>query len=136
MKEAFKKAFKNKVVESVTVGLGVFLIFTLIVFPGLTAADSILNIVATLIGIFTLVFLFNYIDGTKLFSKPTIEPGETELDYIPQDEIVKKKRNPKQFDGVKNDGPFIKTRKKSKKSEFPMEPHKETVKSSLKTKNK
>jgi hypothetical protein len=114
MKEAFKKAFKNKVVESVTVGLGVFLIFTLIVFPGLTAADSILNIVATLIGIFTLVFLFNYIDGTKLFSKPTIEPGETELDYIPKDEIVKKKRNPKQFDGVKSEEPFVKTRKKPK----------------------
>jgi hypothetical protein len=136
MKETLKKVFKNKIVEPVMIGLGVFFTFTFIVFPGLTAADTIINIISALVGIFTLVFLFYYINGDKLFNQPTIEPGETELDYIPQDEIVKKKRNPKQFDGVKNDGPFIKTRKKSKKSEFPMEPHKETVKSSLKTKNK
>lgn len=136
MKETLKKVFKNKIVEPVMIGLGVFFTFTFIVFPGLTAADTIINIISALVGIFTLVFLFYYINGDKLFNQPTIEPGETELDYIPQDEIVKKKKNPKQFDGVKNDGPFIKTRKKSKKSEFPIEPHKETVKSSLKTKNK
>jgi hypothetical protein len=135
MKEFFEKTFNNKVVKPIFIALGVFLIFTLIVFPGLTAADSILNIVATLIGIFTLVFLFNYIDGTKLFSKPTIEPGETELDYIPKDEIVKKKRNLKQFPEIKGDGPFVKTRKKSKKSEFPMEPH-HTIHPKVKTKNK
>ena len=37
--------------------------------------------------------------------------GETELDYIPK---PKKKANPKQFDGVKSDEPFVKTRTKPK----------------------
>ncbi len=42
-----------------------------------------------------------------------IEPGETELDYInPNDLKPKKKRNPKQFDGIQSDKPFVKTRKK------------------------
>jgi hypothetical protein len=46
-----------------------------------------------------------------------IEPGETELDYINPEELQpkKKKRNPKQFDGVKSDEPFVKTRKKTTK---------------------
>lgn len=43
-----------------------------------------------------------------------IEPGETELDYINPEELQpKKKKNIKQFDGVKSNEPFVKTRKKS-----------------------
>jgi len=38
----------------------------------------------------------------------------------------KKKRNSKQFDGIKTDEPFVKTRKKNK-PEFPMKPHHTTV---------
>ena len=30
-----------------------------------------------------------------------------------QNEIIKKKSNPKQFDGIESDEPFVKTRKKS-----------------------
>jgi hypothetical protein len=49
---------------------------------------------------------------------PTIEalpPGETELDYMPPPKLK---------------------RKSSKKSEFPIEPHRKTVKASLKNKIK
>jgi hypothetical protein len=45
----------------------------------------------------------------------TIPPGETEYDYIPKEEVIKKKRNTKQFPEIKSTEPFIKTRKKSKK---------------------
>ena len=98
MKELFEKTFNNKNVKTILIGLTVFLIFTFIVFPGLTVADTILNIISALIGIFTLVFLFYYIDGDKFFNTPTIEPGETELDYIPKEEIVKKKSTKKKKD--------------------------------------
>jgi hypothetical protein len=44
-----------------------------------------------------------------------IESGETELDYINPEELKpKKKKNPKQFDGVKTEESFVKTRKKTK----------------------
>jgi len=33
-----------------------------------------------------------------------------------QNEALKKKSNPKQFDGVENDKPFVKTRKKTNKT--------------------
>ena len=69
------------------------------------------------------MFVFFYLKDSDLLSEPIIEPGETELDYINPEELKpKRKRNPKQFDGVKSDEQFVKTRKK-KKSEFPLPPH-------------
>ena len=93
MKELFKKVFAKKTATPIFVGFGAFSIFTFIVFPGLTVANSIINIIATLVGIFTLTFIFYYIDGDKFFITTTeVEPGETELDYLPKEEIIKKKR--------------------------------------------
>ena len=124
MKELFKKVFSKKISTPVFVGFGAFAIFTFIVFPGLTAANTILNIISALVGVFTLTFIFYYLKADKLYETFTdVEPGETELDYISPEELnPKKKRNPKQFDGVKSDEPFLKTRKK-KKSEYPLPPH-------------
>jgi hypothetical protein len=119
MKETLKKTFNTSVLAVVGVVFGIGLIFQFIVFPGLTAADTILNILSILVGIFSLLFAFHFVQWKKLFDflsedKDSIEPGETELDYIPKEEIVKKKRNPKQFTEVKTDEPFVKTRKKTK----------------------
>lgn len=123
MKELFKKTFNNKITTPIFIGLGTFSIFTFIVFPGLTAPSTIFNIISGVVGLFTLVFVFFYLKDSDLLSEPIIEPGETELDYINPEELKpKRKRNPKQFDGVKSDEQFIKTRKK-KKSEFPLPPH-------------
>jgi len=124
MKELFKKVFSEKTSSPVFVGFGAFAIFTFIVFPGLTAANTILNIISALVGVFTLTFIFYYLKVDKLYETFThVEPGETELDYISPEELnPKKKRNPKQFDGVKSDEPFLKSRKK-KKSEYPLPPH-------------
>jgi Na+(H+)/acetate symporter ActP len=139
MKETLKKTFNTNVLVVVGVVFGIGLIFQFIVFPGLTASDTIQNILALLVGIFSLLFAFHFVQWKKFFDflsdEEEIKPGETELDYIPQDEIVKKKRNTKQFDGIKSEVPFVKTRKKPKKSEFPMEPH-HVVHPKVKTKKK
>lgn len=46
-------------------------------------------------------------------TKTQIESGETEYDYINPEELkLKKKKNPKQFDGVDSPDKFVKTRKK------------------------
>ncbi len=114
MKELFKKVFSQKTASPIFVGFGTFAIVTFIIFPGLTAANTILNILSAILGLFTIIFVYYYISMDKFVNKlMNIEPGETELDYInPNDLKPKKKRNPKQFDGVPSDKPFVKTRKK------------------------
>lgn len=126
MKELLKKTFDTNVLAVVGVVLGLILTFEFIVFPGLTTSDTILNILSLLIGIFSILFTFHFIQWKKLFeflsdNNETIPPGETELDYVPKEEI-KKKRNPKQSSKTKSEEPFVKTRKK-KKSEYPLPPH-------------
>jgi hypothetical protein len=124
MKELFKKVFSQKTSSPIFVGFGTFAILTFIVFPGLTVANTILNIISGILGLFTIIFVYYYINMDKFVGKfINIEPGETEFDYINPEELKpKKKRNLKQFDGVKSDEQFVKTRKK-KKSEFPLPPH-------------
>jgi hypothetical protein len=128
MKDIFKKVFSEKTSSPIFIGFGVFAIFTFIVFPGLTASNTMFNILSAVIGLFSLIFVYYYIKMDKFVDGlMNIEPGETELDYINPDELKpKKKRNPKQFDGVKTDEPFVKTRKKNK-PEFPIEPHRTTI---------
>jgi Na+(H+)/acetate symporter ActP len=120
MKETLKKVFDKRVLAVVGVIFGIGIVFQYIVFPGLTTADSYTNILAALIGIFSILFVFHFIQWKDLFDflsdkGEVIPPGETELDYVPKEEIVKKKRNPKQFPEVKSEEPFVKTRKKTKK---------------------
>ncbi len=106
----FNQIFSKKVVVPFFQFVGIIAIFTFIVFPGLTAADTIVNIVSAIIGFFTMLALFYFV--TSWFQKDEIvnEIGETELDYIPK---PKKKSNPKQMDSVESDKPFVKTRKKA-----------------------
>lgn len=120
MKELFKKVFSKKISTPVFVGFGAFAIFTFIVFPGLTAANTILNIISALVGVFTLTFIFYYLKADKLYETFTgIEPGETELDYINPEELTHKKKTVK---------------KKVKKSEYPLPPHHPVKKINNKTK--
>lgn len=120
MKELFKKVFSEKISSPVFVGFGAFAIFTFIVFPGLTAANTILNIISALVGVFTLTFIFYYLKADKLYETFTgIEPGETELDYINPEELTPKKKTVK---------------KKVKKSEYPLPPHHPVKKTNNKTK--
>ena len=143
MKETLKKVFDKRVLAVVGVVFGFFIIFEYIVFPGLTTADSYTNIIAALVGVFSIFFVFHFVQWKDLFEflsekDEIIPPGETEYDYIPKKEIVKKKRNTKQFPEVKSDEPFVKTRTKPKTEkvlgEFQIN-NKEKVRKSV-TKNK
>ena len=109
----FNQIFSKKVVVPFFQFVGIIAIFTFIVFPGLTAADTIVNIFSAIIGFFSLLALYYFVKSWFTIDESTkeTEPGETELDYIP---LTKKKSNPKQFDGVKSDEPFVKTRTKPK----------------------
>ena len=99
MKQLLEKVFNKKISSPIFVGFGTFAIFTFIVFPGLTVANTILNILSGIVGLFTICFLYYYINMDKFVDKIMhIEPGETELDYISKDEIekIKKKRTKKE----------------------------------------
>jgi len=118
MKETLKKVFDKSVLLVVGVIFGCGIIFKYVVFPGLTDTDSYLNILSTLIGIFTVVLVYRIVQWKDLVEflsskDEVVPPGETELDYVPEEEI-KKKRNPKQYSKTKSDEPFVKTRKKPK----------------------
>ena len=95
----FLKKYKTQIFNIITI----FLILEFAIFPALTKADTISNIFAA-IGLLLLIVwgglaLYTYVKGYGV-TKEIIEP--------------KKKSNPKQFDGVKSDEPFVKTRKKNK----------------------
>ena len=128
----------SKYYETLAVLITITLLLDYIIYPGLTAPNTFVNLLTVLLSI-VIIGLFVLFVDSRLIGKEeviSVEPGETELDYLPKKEVVKKKRNPKQPVGVKDDGPLVKTRKKPKKPEFPIEPHVKTVKTTAKTKNK
>ena len=93
MKKALNKVFKKGNIESILVGLGVILIIEYLIFPGLTAPDTFANIASTLGAVVLGLFVYYYILPDK--STEELTPGETELDYLPKEEVVKKKRTTK-----------------------------------------
>jgi hypothetical protein len=97
MKEALKKVFDKSVLAVVGVLILFVLVFEYIVFPGLTAADTYINVLSFIIGVVSVLFIYHYIQWGDLIDfitgkKEVIPPGETELDYLPKEEVVKKKR--------------------------------------------
>jgi len=92
----FNQIFSKKVIVPFFQFLGIIAIFTFIVFPGLTAADTIVNIFSLIIGFFTLLALYYFVKSWFVIDEATKEnePGETEFDYVP---LVKPKvkRKPK-----------------------------------------
>jgi hypothetical protein len=85
----------------------------LLAFPMMSAASTVKNIIGGAILVFFVMFIIIYVNDIIADGKEELknEEGETELDYIPK---PKRKSNPKQFDGVKSDESFVKTRKKPK----------------------
>jgi hypothetical protein len=63
----FNQIFSKKVVVPFFQFVGIIAIFTFIVFPGLTAADTIVNIFSAIIGFFTMLALFYFV--TTWFQK-------------------------------------------------------------------
>lgn len=126
MKDILKKVFDKKIALPIIIGSATFAIFTFIVFPGLSAANTIINILSGLLGLFTFVFIFYYLRLDKTYyeiqvDETIMQPGETELDYVSEEDLKPKKKT---------------TRKKPKKPEFPMEPHHPKPKAKSKPKSK
>ena len=93
MKDLLKKVFSKKTSSPIFVGFGTFATLSFIVFPGLTATNTILNILSGILGLFVLIFVYYYINMDKLVNNIMhFEPGETELDYINPDELKPKKK--------------------------------------------
>ena len=91
--------YKTQIFNIITI----FLILEFVIYPGLTHANTVANILAG-VGLLLLIVwgglaLYTYVKGNEV-TKEIIEP--------------KKKSNHKQFDGVKSDEPFVKTKRKPK----------------------
>jgi hypothetical protein len=87
------KKYQTQIFNLITV----FLIIQFAIFPGLTAANTILNILAGIGLLLLLVWgglaLYNYVRNSEgLVDMNELKEAETELDYIPK---PKAKRKPK-----------------------------------------
>jgi hypothetical protein len=125
------KKYKKQIVTFVTI----FLLLEFGIFPSLTAQNLAFNF-AGAIGLL-LLLIWGFLELYEWVKKPGgfVDKEELKEAIETSEEELKRKSNPKQFDGVKSEEPFVKTRKpKAKKSEFPVEPHRKTVKKTNKTK--
>lgn len=64
-----KKIFNNKIVTTFFIVLGMIGIFDFIVFPCLTTADTLVNILGIIVGFFTLVFGYYSLGVGEIFEK-------------------------------------------------------------------
>jgi hypothetical protein len=119
MKGILKKIFINKFSEIILIIFVAGFSLDLLAFPLMSASSSIKNLIGGAILVFFVMFIVMYANDILSEGKEELknseDPGETELDYISKDEIVKKKKNTKQFPEIKSEEPFIKTRNKTKK---------------------
>lgn len=94
------KKYQSKIFNAITI----FLILEFVIFPGLSTANTLFNILAGIALLLLVVWgglaLYEYARATKELPEEEFKDPETELDYVPK---PKKKR--------------------AKKSEFPMPPH-------------
>ena len=115
------KKYQKQIVTLITI----FLLVTFGIYPGLIIANTFINIISG-IGAFVLILwgllevksAFDREDTEEqLFNQKWKEHVQKQIDEMKkmnaENESLKKKSNPKQFDGVESDKQFVKTRKKS-----------------------
>ncbi len=127
MKQALIKLFRKESIEPILIGLGSFLLLTFLIFPGLSSSNTFKNISAALGGIILIMFLYYYTfnNDTKKSNDDFCEAGETELDYIPEEELkIKTKKTVVPKQSVKKIKPLtegrIKSQIKTYEGEMPM----------------
>lgn len=118
------KKYKKQIFTIITI----FLLLEFGVFPCLSAANTFANIIGGIaLGILILWGLLEVRDAfhkedeeERIFKEKWEEHITKQMEAMKemheQNESLKKKSNPKQFDGVKSDEPFVKTRKKTNKT--------------------
>ena len=115
-------------------GITIFLIVTFVIFPGLTESNTLLNIMAGIGLLLLLVWgglaLYHYVtsdeggivdkeelkEADKMWKEHVMKQMDEMQKMHKENESLKKKSNPKQFDGVESDKYFVKTRKKTTKT--------------------
>lgn len=61
MKEVLEKAFNRKTLEPFLIGVGTILVLEYIIFPGLTLANSFINLLCAVISIALIIFIITYL---------------------------------------------------------------------------
>ena len=103
----FTNIIKSKTTISFLVGFFIVISYQFLIFPGLTVANTILNIISAVAMLFSLMFLFYYVrfmyfndESFELFTPDPNKTPETELDYNPK-KVTKKERKPKTTTKIK-----------------------------------
>ena len=117
------KKYKKQIFTLITI----FLLLEFGVFPCLSAANTFYNLIGGIaLGVLILWGLLEVRDvyhredeEERIFKEKweahIAKQMEAMKEMHEQNDSLKKKSNPKQFDGVKSDEPFVKTRKKTTK---------------------
>jgi hypothetical protein len=90
MKEVFKQAFSWEILKPFTFGFGSVLLLEFIIFPGLTIANTIINLISGTLLIGLIIFTANYIFGV---GKKKTESGVIEI--VEKPDVVKMDAKPK-----------------------------------------
>lgn len=118
------KKYQKQIVTFITI----FLLVNYGIFPGLTMANTFVNIISAIGAGLLIVWGLLEIKSVweredeeeRIFNeqwKAHIQKQMEAMDEMhKQNDSLKKKSNPKQFDGVESDKPFVKTRKKTNKT--------------------
>lgn len=90
MKEVLEKAFNRKTLEPFLIGVGTILLLEYIIFPGLTLANSFINLLCAGISIALIIFIITYLKINLWdFTKVT----KTESDDKKKNESEKENKN-------------------------------------------
>ena len=90
MKEAFKQAFSWETLKPFVFGMGSVLLLEFIIFPGLTIANTFINLISGTLLIGLIIFTMSYIFG---FGKKKNESGVIEI--AEKADVVKMDAKPK-----------------------------------------
>ena len=118
------KKYKKQIVTFITISL----LLTYGIYPCLTMANTFANIIGAIA--LLILILWGILEVKDVYDRENEEERvfneqwkqhiEKQMDSMKemhkQNDALKKKSNPKQFDGVESDKPFVKTRKKTNKT--------------------
>ena len=118
------KKYKKQIITFITISL----LLTYGIYPCLTAADTFANIIGAIA--LLILILWGILEVKDVYDRENeeerifkenwdahiAEKMEAMKEMHKQNDALKKKSNPKQFDGVESDKPFVKTRKKTNKT--------------------
>ena len=118
------KKYQKQIITFITISL----LVTYGIYPCLTAADTFANIIGAIA--LLILILWGILEVKDVYDRENeeerifkenwdahiAEKMEAMKEMHKQNDALKKKVNPKQFDGVESDKPFVKTRKKTNKT--------------------